>query len=818
MLDGLTAGKYHLVLGAGASAGVYNSHGELPLGPQLTKLLLAEIDGAPSATGVTLQRAFARAVAAQGRSSIEALLRLRYAGCTPQEWHRDCARIPWQAIWTLNVDDSVEYAYQSCPERLQRAFVRLWGDPPTPLGGIADEIPIVHLHGYVGEIDQRDDHQLVFTLEQYLGALRTADLGNWQTRFRGEYPTAPVIVIGARLHEEVDLAGVIQVGNKSADFGLPSFIVRPNITPFEVEEYKEWGLVPISARADQFMPMLREAVEAKTKSNPTGPYSTRYTNGTFIELTGRKSDYARPRGHDFYSGHEPQWLDTLENLDAVPRWAKELAGEIGSAQEYAQVQRLYYLSGAPFSGKSTGLLRLAREVARHGWHPVILTGSEKLDVEETLRYFADRPNGMLFVDGLRPDSAEVSTLLARAEQQGHRLIIVAADRQASLYHTKRVVSVKYLIGVEQRLFVEPTTAFWNSILIRRAKLGRLGALEGESRKEWALHFTRHQHDLYSSLASLEDAAGFIDRGIAVVGDIDPNLRTAFAGIGLFASVSLNAPVAAIAASSGVSMAGLVDACKPGGALWEWVVVDESSPGFVSLRHGYLGELMLRGETRKVHKVDLAEVTKNIMIFISDRVGAAGIRRKDFYYRAASQMMDLAFVQRVVGKNEVDGWYEGLTEYYGWNARFWEQRALGLPDTLDRAYSYAKRAVDKHKDAFTLNTLGTVLMRRTAHAHTIDSSRHRYWKGATDALEESRRDGRGRFELPFLTFFGQTLKVRDAVPVLGPAWEEEMREAVVNWAFEADRAGLRADADLERMIQRFPEAWIEFLPRIPKSQL
>jgi hypothetical protein len=38
---------------------------------------------------------------------------------------------------------------------------------------------------------------------------------------------------------------------------------------------------------------------------------------------------------------------------------------------------------------------------------------------------------------------------------------------------------------------------------------------------------------------------------------------------------------------------------------------------------------------------------------------------------------------------------------------------------------SQRAVAKHEDAFTLNTLGTVLMRRAAEPRTNNSSRHAY---------------------------------------------------------------------------------------------
>jgi len=807
LLSDLAAGKYHLVLGAGASAGVVNRSGPLPMARELTEILLDEIDGAPSAAGVTLQRAFARAVATTGKESVEGLLRQRFADCTPCNWQMNCPLIPWEAVWTLNIDDSIEQAYESVTKRTQRALIRLWQDRASPLGGVTEHVPIVHLHGYVGEIDRRDDPQLVFSLAQYLSALRQADASNWQTRFRGEYETAPVIIIGAQLHDEIDLAGVIQSGNAASEFGSPSLIVRPGLTQFDRDEYKEWGLVPVDATADEFMDLLASALESRNASISSEGYRTRYTEATFLELGGRKADFPRLPGSDFYGGHEPEWLDILENLDATPRWVTGLADEIGTPESFPNVQRLYYLSGSPFSGKSTALLRLARELYRKGWRPVYLAGKEKLDTGEALKYFESKPAALLLVDGLRIDVPEVARLLEQADAVGQRLIIIATDRLDSHNHTKRVVSSRFLVGLNPQIFIEPTNGLWISVLLRRTKAGRLGRLEGKPRAEWSLHFSENRHDLYSSLATLEDANGFIDRGVAALGEIETRLRTAFVAIGVFAVIGLEAPMSTIAAVAGIPMNRLLPACRVGGEIAEWVVYDAASTGFIQLRHGYLGELILRPDTRRVHEVDLPILVHDVLLSISDRVGPEGIYRKDYYYRAASQLMGLSFVQRIVGTDDVDAWYESLAPYYEWNARFWEQRALGLPNELAKAYSYAKRATSKHEDAFSFNTLGTVLMRRAVHRSTPDSNRHGYWSEANDALVASREDGKGRFELPYLTFFDHTRYIVERLEGVAPSWEADMQAAVGEWITEAERVGLASDNDVLDAVAKYPPEWI-----------
>ena len=804
LLAGLADGRYHLILGAGASFGVRNTRGELPMADGLTKILLDGVQGAPKS--VTLQRAFLRAVNSHGEEYVDDLLRSYFAGCSPLPWHLEATRMPWQAVWTFNVDDAIEQAYVDNTSRLQTARTVVWRDPPLPLAGARDEVPIVHLHGYVGQIDRRDRPDLVFSLEQYLSALRAADTGNWQTRFRGEYQTAPVIVVGAQLHEEIDLAAVIQAGNHSAEFGVPSFIVRPGMSDFEKDEYRDWGLYPVSATADEFFDLLVPAMAAASSARADGLYESRYTRTTFYSLPLRIRDEGRPDPrHDFYGGYEPLWSDILANLDAVPGWIRQLAGEIGGPSECPDKQVVYYLHGTPFSGKSTALLRLVRELMKQGWRVEMLGGSERIDVSETLAYLKDRPNAVLVIDDLRGDARDVSDLLARAEQAQQRLLVFASDRNRLLIHAKRVVASKYMVGIDSQIFIEPTNALWGSILRKRSQAGRLGRLEGKDERTRALHFVEHERNLYSSLASLEDADGFIDRGIGVFDSLDPNLQSVFATVSLYAAVGLDAPVFSVAAASSVRVDRLMAVCQPDGELGEWVSLTGNQAGFLRLRHRYLGELLTSHLADGHSTIGLPDLLRAVLISISDRVSIEGVRQRDFFHRAASQMMDIAFVQRLLGREDVDSWYESLRPHYKWQARFWEQRALGLPDALDKAYSYAERAVDLHRDAFSLNTLGTVLMRRAAHPNTDNSMRQTYWQQAVGALAESREDGRGRFDFPFMTFFSHSTRILEYAKH-DSTWLAAMEHEVRAWASSAAQASLGADVDVARSIARFPAAW------------
>jgi len=384
-------GSYHLVLGAGASAGCRNSCGELPLASALTARLLAEAGVGPSAD-VTLPHAYEEAVEELGAAQVVTLLRQLYADTTPLEWHRRLSELPWEAIWTFNIDDVIETAYRTTPSAAQRISIHLWDDRPQPFGGVTSQVPIVHLHGYVGNIEPRAEPKLIFGVAEYLSALR-ARPGNWQTRFSSEFLDKPVIIVGARMSDELDFGEIIRSGNVSRDYGSPSLIVVQSATAINRRQYERWGLTLVEAPAEVFFEYLIEEIRNRATALPTTRYTSRYTERTFQVLAKLAEDEVPSSGHDFYGGQTPEWIDILGDLDATPRLAREIVDRIGTPAEAGDgLQQLWLLLGPPFTGKSTAMLRIGRGLQLRGWEPTYLCGLDRLQTHESLEYFKDRPN------------------------------------------------------------------------------------------------------------------------------------------------------------------------------------------------------------------------------------------------------------------------------------------------------------------------------------------------------------------------------------------------------------------------------------------
>ncbi|UUZ69005.1 hypothetical protein LP416_04185 [Polaromonas sp. P2-4] len=92
-------------------------------------------------------------------------------------------------------------------------------------------------------------------------------------------------------------------------------------------------------------------------------------------------------------------------------------------------------------------------------------------------------------------------------------------------------------------------------------------------------------------------------------------------------------------------------------------------------------------------------------------------------------MDYEVVKRDM-QEKAESWYGELEPTCGWNARFWEQRALLASDQNQEAvaYSYAKKAVTLHgRDSFPHTTLGKVCV-KIGVSRGDEVGVDRFWEG------------------------------------------------------------------------------------------
>lgn len=90
--------------------------------------ILLDAIGQADQVGVGLARAYEAARADLGEADLTRLLRRLFSDVEPLPWHALVPSVPWETIWTFNIDDVIENAFVINTARKQTATVRLWQD------------------------------------------------------------------------------------------------------------------------------------------------------------------------------------------------------------------------------------------------------------------------------------------------------------------------------------------------------------------------------------------------------------------------------------------------------------------------------------------------------------------------------------------------------------------------------------------------------------------------------------------------------------------------------------------------------------------
>lgn len=806
---GVVLGRYHLVLGSGASFGSRNSAGDdLPLANQLTNEILRSLGY--DQEGIGLTRAYEALTSKRGKTEAERFLKEKFSSCQPDEWVYDIPRLTWPAIWTFNVDDVIEMAYQGSTDARQAAKPHLPMDRPHPLLTPQSEVPIVHLHGYVGSIAPVSDPQVIFSIEEYLAANAVLGRNTWHTAFQTALPNQPIIAIGASLVDEVDIAMVLRSGSSSSIQGLPSVVVRPDIDSFLYDELIKWNFTPLDMTGAEFFERLDAAISEFCPDELT--LTDQYALSALTKFRDVRNPFPT---FDFYAGHEPDASVVLNGLDAVPKWVDEVVEEIGPSQDYSN-RVCYLIQGNPFSGKSTALLRIASELEQRGWMPYFVNHAAHLDPAEIVKFIGDRPNTCLFVDNAAPFSSELRRVFERFSDNGRSLLVVAAERRG--YKAKRLIDSlgSNLVGNQSEVFVEPDQGLWHEIVSLRSKGARLGRLEGVQKRDQAYHFIKHNSSLFSALSALEDADGFIDRVKSEVADLSPVqdrilATTAFAGLH-----GLSIDEATVSAVAGIARPELIAMIRDSSALSTWVAFDQT-PGQLQLRHRYVADMLLAGSVPLQLDVSMSDLLLRTSITLSPSVGKRAIQTRSHPYKLLREFMHREMVGRVTDPDAIDDWYGELIEQggIGWLSGVWEQRALAISDTEDgfnltpdfaKAYSYAQRAVSSHDNANARNTLGTVLARRAISSLDSPRKAREYWAESHRELVEARKKSRGDSEYPYITAFAYALRLAKATD--DSTLKQAAIATIVDFATEMNKGAV---ASQRRVIRLRNEALRECPP-------
>jgi len=156
----LKAGHFNLLLGAGVSRDSKTSNGPLPSGDAFRQDL-CRLKGARDNS--PLQRVYATLTPAE----IQEHVVKRFRNCQPGPSVTKLTQFIWRKIFTFNIDDALERAYEA-PGRVQAPKPFHFNDDYCEERHLS-EVPIIHPHGWVG----RSDQGFVFSRDEYVRQIKS---------------------------------------------------------------------------------------------------------------------------------------------------------------------------------------------------------------------------------------------------------------------------------------------------------------------------------------------------------------------------------------------------------------------------------------------------------------------------------------------------------------------------------------------------------------------------------------------------------------------------------------------------------------------
>jgi SIR2-like domain len=710
----LRAGQYNLLLGAGVSLDARNAQGALPS----TEAFREDLCSLKSArASSTLQRVFSTL----SEHEVSSVVVPRFVNCVPGPSVTKIPKFLWRRIFTFNIDDALEAAY-AADQTYQTPQIFHFDDTYTELPEASD-VPIVHLHGWVGS----PSRGYVFALSEYVRQIRA--INPWMVVLTQFMRVEPFVIAGTSL-DEVDLEYYLAHRSPTTartDRG-PSILVEPNPDSVTQKDCEKYGLLLFKGTANDFwdyldlqVPNRPTPIEHVPKNIqllfPAGtPKRAIVAFSADFELVPEQAPINETASR-FLFGHPPAWDDLAGNQDISRNLTAPLVAEIEQAIKKRDIKdRVILFVEDTGAGKTTVLRRLAFELAQKKAVKVLMCSSlSQIDAQRTseLIDLIDDPL-VIVVDNIADQANAIADTIDRLEKRD--VVVVCSDRR---YRSKYVENVFSKIAFEKasRLTFDDVDA--GRLIALYLHFGLLGNSEAIKRP---LAFARQLKDDPIAIACCRILNDFrpLDRIIkSIFDDATERDRERYL------------------------VAALAQFCFRGGVRYEILAsisgrdgwddqFERSHPMPLAYVEGYgrtyivplnpslastiLDSLIKDGREKLFRAfVDLGNA-------LAPHVNPGAIRRRSPEARLAGRLFDYDQMVRNFLGDLSGAFYEEIRELWQWNSRYWDQVALlnlsryyAAPltdhgrDALLQAIQHARHAVSIEVHPFSLTTLGTVLL-------------------------------------------------------------------------------------------------------------
>lgn len=709
----LRAGQYSLLLGAGVSLDSQNGAGlRLPRTDEF-RLDLCRLKGARESS--TLQRVFATLTP----NEIEEHVVKRFKNCSPGPSVQKLTKFLWRRIYTFNIDDTLQGAY-GANGTIQKSQTIHFSDPYTEPQDLT-EVPIIHLHGWVGA----PNRGFVFANPEYVRQIKT--INPWMVLLTQLLPSDPFIICGASL-DEIDLEYYLAHRSQAtsrADRG-PSILVEPFPDSVTARDCDRYGLLLFKGTAVEFWDYLNRTIPDRPAPFDLTPPSIQsiFPRGTAqrtiisfsadFEIVPQNADKNRSPSR-FLFGHPPSWEDLAGGLDVSRETTASVSSEIDNRLSGADPNHVVIVFDETGTGKSTIVRRIAYEFAQRTVKVLTCSALSRIDPQLTAEAI-DLIDGpvLVVVDNFADQASAIADLLGRLQKKD--VAVLGAERNYRAPYLARVLSeVRYkMIGGLELHFVEA-----ERLLNLFLQLGLVGTADAAKNPN---HFAKQIFREPIAVAACR-----------ILNDFRPLDRIVRSIIADTAEIDRKryyiAALAHFCIRGGVRHEILASISGPSG--WDaqfasrhpmpLTYFDGGDKSYVVPLNAALAARVLE-RLAKDNPALLLETFVALGNAIAPRVNRGAIRRRSPEARLASRLFD--FDQVVTGflGDLAPQLYIATHDAWRWNSRYWEQVALmklakfhSMPssddglDALEEAVQHARHAVSIETHPLSLTTLAKVLL-------------------------------------------------------------------------------------------------------------
>ncbi len=309
--------------------------------------------------------------------------RMSGCNCPSDDYHMLLRDYPWRHIYTLNIDNLVEFIYSQPPKR-EQPLVHV--KQKSTLDSTVS-FNLYKLHGSV----ERPDLGYVFSEQEYSDFLAQP---SWSLScFGTDFLTNDVIFLGTEFQES-DLYGIIHQKLQMIEIDKPYhyFFVSPKIDNLKLKKWIENNanvhFIPWNTK--QFLSFVKKNIVSVGESRrKMRDYGMQFYDDIKQECASALPGYVS----ELYLGAPPRPMDFFKNLDFVRPNVVEAVKEIGSSGG----NNLILVTGDSYVGKTCAAIRLGVGLMGKGYEFGIFSLSDSMDAGTycrlVLEYLGNLPSG-----------------------------------------------------------------------------------------------------------------------------------------------------------------------------------------------------------------------------------------------------------------------------------------------------------------------------------------------------------------------------------------------------------------------------------------